>query len=362
MPDRESDLNPKKLLAELKKLKFKSKLQDNLSTELEKQKIAVIEAKDLLQRKSDELESVVKKLRLESKLRKNLSFEIEQQEAAAIKAREEALQKKSEIEEISSRLSRYLPSRLYDSIFSGEQGTEVTNKRKKLTFFFSDLVGFTKISDSLESEEVTNMLNYYLTEMSSIALKFKGTIDKFVGDAIVIYFGDENVTNVKTNALKCVHMAIEMQERMRTLEKKWASKYGLTEPLKMRVGINTGYCTVGNFGSKDRLDYTVIGGQVNLAARLESAAKPGRILVSFDTFSQICNDIECAELPPLKLKGIKEKVRVFEIDSGKKNTQEILKVETENADCRINIDQLSQQEFDELSKFVETVRRSMKNE
>jgi adenylate cyclase len=360
MPTSRSELNPEEMLVELKKLRFKSKLQDSLATELEREKLAVIEAKSLIQRKSNELESTVKKLKFESQLRRNLSSELERQEAAAVKAQEIALQKKSEIEDISSRLSRYLPSRLYDSIFSGEQQVEVSSKRKKLTFFFSDLVGFTRISDSLESEEVTDMLNYYLTEMASIALEFGGTIDKFVGDAIVIYFGDESESEVQENAFKCVSMAVAMQERMKGLERIWAPKYGLKDPLQMRVGINTGYCTVGNFGSKDRLDYTVIGGQVNLAARLESAARPGSILVSFDTFSQISGDIECIELEPATLKGIKEEVRVFEVCSNKKNTLRVLRIATENAECRINVDQLSGQEFEELMEFVENVRRSIK--
>ena len=143
------------------------------------------------------------------------------------------------------------------------------------------------------------MLNYYLNEMSSIALKFGGTIDKYVGDAIIVFFGDPETQGVQKDALNCVNMAITMQKRMKALENEWAQKFGLREPLQIRIGINTGYCTVGNFGSENRLDYTVIGGQVNLASRLESSANSGTILISFDTYSQIKDEVDCEEIDTL---------------------------------------------------------------
>ena len=233
------------------------------------------------------------------------------------------------------------------------------SKRKKLTVFFSDIVGFTSISDSLESEEITAMLNYYLTEMSVIALEHGGTIDKYVGDAIVIFFGDTASAGVKQDSLKCVTMAIAMQNRMRELEKQWAQKFGLREPLKIRVGVNTGYCTVGNFGSEDRLDYTVIGGQVNLASRLESIAKPGSILISFDTHSQVSEDIECIEVESVQVKGIKEEVRVFEVVLDGLNKTEMINMETENSQCSMNISRLGIKEIDQLAKFIEDARQQV---
>ena len=136
------------------------------------------------------LESEVKKLRLEAQLRKNLASEMQKQKEIAIEAQELALEKKNEIDAISNQLSKYLSPQLYQSIFSGDQQVDIDSKRKKLTVFFSDIVGFTNISDSLESEEITSMLNYYLTEMSKLALEFGGTIDKYIGDAILIFFGD----------------------------------------------------------------------------------------------------------------------------------------------------------------------------
>ena len=347
------------LQKELKKLQLQAKLQKNLSSELGRQKLVAIEATELASTKTKELEGMIKKLKLESQLRKNLSSEFERQKEIAVEAQELATEKKNEIEVISNQLSKYLSPQLYQSIFSGEQQVDIASKRKKLTVFFSDIVGFTSISDSLESEEITAMLNYYLTEMSVIALEHGGTIDKYVGDAIVIFFGDTDTAGVKQDALNCVNMAIAMQQKMRELEKQWAQKFGLREPLKIRVGVNTGYCTVGNFGSEDRLDYTVIGGQVNLASRLESIAKPGSILISFDTHSQVSEDIECIEVESVQVKGIKEEVRVFEVVLDGSNKTELLKFETDNSQCSMNISQLGIEEIDQLAKFIEDAKQQV---
>ena len=175
---------------------------------------------------------------------------------------------------------------VYDSIFSGKQEVMVASSRKKLTVFFSDIAGFTETADKLESEDLTKLLNHYLTEMSQIALKYGATIDKYVGDAIVIFFGDPETRGVKEDALACVKMAIAMRKRMLELGSVWRDS-GIENPLRVRIGINTGYCTVGNFGSEDRMDYTIIGGGVNLASRLESAATPGEILVSYATYAHV---------------------------------------------------------------------------
>jgi class 3 adenylate cyclase len=305
------------------------------------------------------LQAELRKLRLESKLRKNLSTELEKQKLVAVEAQREALTKTNELEEISQQLSKYLSPQLYQSIFSGKQHVHIESKRKKLTLFFSDLSGFTSISDSLESEEVTAMLNYYLTEMSRIALDYGGTIDKYVGDAIVIFFGDPETEGVKKDALNCVNMAIAMQKKMQELEGQWAKNFGLKQPLQMRIGINTGYCTVGNFGSENRLDYTVIGGQVNLASRLESISKPGSILVSFDTHSQVCDEVACVEVETVHVKGIREKVRVFEVilDGAKKEDR--LTFKTSNLECSMDIDNLEMDEVRELTEFIEAAQKNI---
>src|SRR5262245_18400384 len=115
------------------------------------------------------------------------------------------------LEALSSKLSKYLSPQIYESIFSGEQEVEISAKRKKLTIFFSDIAGFTETTENLESEELTDVLNHYLTEMSTISLAYASTIDKYIGDAMLLFFGDPLSRGVKEDAKACVMMAIAMQ-------------------------------------------------------------------------------------------------------------------------------------------------------
>ena len=164
----------------------------------------------------------------------------------------------------------------------------------------------------MESEDLTRLLNHYLTEMSEIAPSYGATIDKYVGDAIVIFFGDPETRGVKEDALACVEMAIAMQKRMRELHGVWRES-GIEKPLQCRIGINTGYCTVGNFGSEDRMDYTIVGGGVNLASRLEAAATPGEILMSYETYANVRHRIHCEERGHIPVKGIAYPVATYQV-------------------------------------------------
>ena len=213
------------------------------------------------------------------------------------------LEKNTMLESLSSKLSKYLSPQIYASIFSGEQSAEITSQRKKMTVFFSDIADFTESTDQLESEELTSLLNQYLTEMSKIALAFGATIDKFVGDAIMLFLGDPSTKGVKEDAVACVRMAIAMQRRMRELQIEWRDR-GMEHPFQLRIGINTGYCTVGNFGSEDRMDYTIVGNEVNLAARLQTHAELGGILVANETYSLVKGVIQAEEQSPITVKGI----------------------------------------------------------
>ena len=216
------------------------------------------------------------------------------------------------IEELTNKLSKYLSPQVYQSIFSGKQNVKIEAYRKKLTVFFSDIKGFTEITDRLEPEVLSSLLNSYLNEMSKIALKFGGTIDKFIGDAILIFFGDPESKGDKEDAKACVLMALEMRERMKYLRKLWEDQ-GISNPLDIRIGINTGYCNVGNFGSEDRLDYTIIGGEVNLASRLESSAEIGQILISHETYALIKKDIICEKKDEINVKGIAHKIQTYQV-------------------------------------------------
>jgi PAS domain S-box-containing protein len=230
-----------------------------------------------------------------------------------LKQREEDLtEKTAALEALSTKLAKYLAPQVYDSIFSGQQDAKIVSKRKKLTICFSDLVGFTELTDKMESEDLTQHLNHYLTEMSKIALQHGATIDKYVGDAIVMFFGDPATRGVKADALACVKMALAMQKRNAELADYWRAA-GIETPLRCRIGIHTGYCTVGNFGSEDRMDYTIVGGAVNLASRLEHEAPPGGVLLSYETYAHVSGDVMCEEKGHIRVKGIAYPVAIYRV-------------------------------------------------
>jgi class 3 adenylate cyclase len=227
-------------------------------------------------------------------------------------AAEVIAQKNKELESLSIKLSKYLSPQIYNSIFTGAQGVEIASSRKKLTIFFSDVVNFTETTDKLESEDLTNLLNRYLTEMSTIALEYGATIDKYIGDAIMVFFGDPETRGLKEDALACVRMAIAMVKRMRELRSEW-QELGAEKPFRVRIGINTGYCTVGNFGSQDRMDYTIIGNAVNLTARLQSHSEIDGILLGHETYSLVKQEISAEEQAPIKVKGFAEPIRCYKV-------------------------------------------------
>ena len=216
------------------------------------------------------------------------------------------------LEALSAKLSKYLSPQVYASIFTGERSVEIASTRKKLTVFFSDIAEFTSITDRLEPEEITSLLNHYLTEMSKIALTFGATIDKYVGDAMLLFFGDPETKGAKQDAEACVRMAIAMQRRLRELGREWQDA-GLQLSFHVRMAINTGYCTVGNFGSEDRMDYTIVGNEVNLASRLQSHAEPGDILITQETYSLVKDICPTEEQRPVHVRGIADPVRNYKI-------------------------------------------------
>ena len=221
--------------------------------------------------------------------------------------------KNRELELLSSKLAKYLSPQLYASIFSGKQEVALASRRKKLTVFFSDLAGFTELTEKLESEDLTALLNEYLTEMAKLALQHGATIDKYIGDAIMIFFGDPESGGVEADALACVRMAIAMQRRMGELAVTWRDR-GIETPLTCRIGIHTGYCTVGNFGSEDRMDYTIVGTPVNLASRLEHEAPPGGVLVSYETRALVKRAIRCRPHDAVTLRGFGHPVATFLVE------------------------------------------------
>jgi adenylate cyclase len=234
----------------------------------------------------------------------------------------------------------------------GQQDVKIVSKRKKLTVCFSDLVGFTEITDKMESEDLTQLLNQYLTEMSKIALQHGATIDKYVGDAIVMFFGDPTSLGVKNDALACVQMAIAMQSRVSELGQEWRNS-GIETPLRCRIGIHTGYCTVGNFGNEDRMDYTMIGGTVNLASRLEHEAPTGGVLISFETYALVKDEVRCEERGSVRVKGIAHPVATYEVVGPKPQSERL-----STAHLRVEIDAERMSE-EERKEAAEELRRAL---
>ena len=243
------------------------------------------------------------KLKLEARLRKSLSVELERQKGIVQAAKEEAEKQQQLLQKASDRLSKYLSPQICEQIFSDVEFDTGTG-RKKLTIFFSDIVNFTSITESMEAEELSGFLNFYLTNMCEIALKYGGTIDKFIGDSVMIFFGDPQSKGPEQDALACCNMGLEMLAFVEKNEELFKEQFNFPEKLEIRIGVHSGVCSVGNFGSDQRLDYTVIGRAVNVAARLEQAAPKNSMLFSNSTKSLLADTFQVSDSIEVKAKGI----------------------------------------------------------
>lgn len=228
------------------------------------------------------------------------------------KAHTEIQSQKERLEDLAHNLTKYLPHHVIHSIFTGQHKASVKTFRKKLSVFFSDIEGFTEFTDTTDPETLEQVLNEYFNTMSGIARKHEGNLDKIMGDAILIFFGDPESRGDKQDAIACVRMALEMQAAMRALRHKWKQQ-GLVNPIQTRMGIHTGFCTVGNFGSDDRLYYTIIGSTVNLANRIEGAAASNQIYISQETRALIQDEFATEPKGELKFKGIAYPVQVYRV-------------------------------------------------
>ncbi len=244
----------------------------------------------------------------EWKLKKEKEALLEQK----IRDQEIIEQKSVQLENLATRLAKYLSPQIYDSIFSETEDQSHTHVRKNLTILFSDIVQFTDLSDTLEPERLAVVINSYLSEMSTIAINCGGTVDKFIGDAIMVFFGDPETEGEVEDALRCVEMAIQMKKRVAELQKFW-KRSGVSDGLHIRMGIASGYCTVGNFGSDQRLDYTALGSPVNLAARLQSTADEDAILIDENTHNLIKDKVQCEHMGETIPKGFSRALNYYKV-------------------------------------------------
>lgn len=258
------------------------------------------------------------------------------------------------------KLARYLTPTVWKAVNEGREKS-LRTERKRVTVFFSDIRGFSTLSEELEAETLTELLNSYLTEMGKIVIKHKGTIDKFMGDAIMVIFGDSESAGVKADCLRSLAMAIDMRRKMKELQHTWYNQ-GIKKPLQIRMGINTGYCTVGSFGTSHYMDYTVLGTNVNLASRLESAAQPGEILISHETWSLIKDVVMCQDKGEIKVKGFSQPVKVYQVvdfrkDLGKQQT--FFEENAEGFSMHMDLDKIRNYDKDRVLEKLKLAMRQL---
>ena len=232
--------------------------------------------------------------------------------AALRRKRMQLAEARDQLDTAVGLISRYVPAEVASGILSGSEQPSEGHKRQKVTVFFSDIVGFTDLAEELEPEDLALVLNEYFTEMTATAERHQGTVDELQGDGLIILFGAPTHVSDRDHALDAVHMAAEMQEAIARLNDRWEDA-GITNRVTVRMGINTGVVTVGHFGSGGRMKYTVLGKHVNLAARIQAACEPGKVLMSHASWLLVRNDVEARPLGELEFKGIVRPVEVHEL-------------------------------------------------
>jgi adenylate cyclase len=218
--------------------------------------------------------------------------------------------------EIEGLFGRYVSPAVADRMMRDPTLVRLGGRKAVLTMFFSDIRGFTSMSETLPPDEVASLLQEYFTEMTGIVFKHGGTLDKFIGDAIMVFFGDP--VPMEDHAERAVWMSLEMREAMERLKDRWRSQGRRT--FDPGIGINTGEVFVGNTGSSRRVSYTVLGDHVNLAARLEANAKAAQILISratHDAIPGIESKFVVEPLPPIMVKGKAQPVEIYQVVSAR---------------------------------------------
>ncbi len=231
---------------------------------------------------------------------------------------------------ITNAFGQYLSPKVIDILVKNPDKLSLGGERREMTAYFSDVASFSSISEKLNPDQLVALLNEYLTEMTDIISKYDGTVDKFEGDAIIAFWGAP--LDQPDNALKCCLATIEMQNRMNEIRAKFEEE---GKPvLNVRMGINTGPMVVGNMGSQTRMDYTIMGDAVNLAARLEGANKYYNTytMISHYTYEKVKDEVEVRELDTIRVVGKKEPITVYELIETKGNLDDL----TSNLVCRYN--------------------------
>jgi adenylate cyclase len=204
---------------------------------------------------------------------------------------------------------RYLTDEVVASLLEQPEGLELGGKRRKLSILMADLRGFSGISERLPAEQIVRLLNGYLGAMAEVIIEHGGTIDEFIGDAILVLFGAPLPR--RDHARAAVACALQMQQTMARVNQRNAER-GLPE-VELGIGISSGDVVVGNIGSERRAKYGVVGHNVNLAARIESYTRGGQILVSESTKDEVGDELQVSSQFEVVPKGMQEAVRLFEV-------------------------------------------------
>jgi len=212
---------------------------------------------------------------------------------------------------IKQAFSHYLSKEVINELMDDPSRLKLGGERRNISVFFSDVRGFTNFSESHQPEEVVARLNEILTAQVGVVFKYNGTLDKFVGDELMAFFGAPGIQHKDDHPLVAVRVAVEIQETMQKLQAQWLKESN--DPLYIGIGINTGDMVVGNMGSAERMDFTVIGDNVNLAARLCSAAGKGEIIISGATYTLVKDHIEAVRLEPIMVKGKANPIEIYKV-------------------------------------------------
>jgi class 3 adenylate cyclase len=224
----------------------------------------------------------------------------------------QALEQERRLTIEKEKMGAYIPKQLVDEISRNrEQKLALGGKNVNLSILFSDIQGFTRLSENMASQQVISFLNTYMTAMTTIIEEEGGIIDKFIGDGIMAVFTPTSEDD--NHALRAVRAGMRMQTRLYSLRQEWATSRPELEGMQIRVGVNTGEVVSGNIGSETRMDYTVVGDNVNVASRLESVSRAGEVCISESTYRDVEGLIAATKLEPVYVKNRVQPVHVYTV-------------------------------------------------
>lgn len=249
------------------------------------------------------------KLRLQAGARVVALQEELEKQSAIIQEKNETLERHNQF--VREVFGRFVTDEVAQQLLDTPEGLKLGGEKRTVTVMMSDLRSFTPMSDKLDPNQVVTLLNIYLERMVDVIMKYRGTIDEFIGDAILVIFGAPVTEGPRKDAERALACAVEMQQAMAEVNEE-VMKLGMPR-LGMGIGLNTGEVVVGNIGSERRMKYSVVGSPVNLTARIESFTLGGQILISGTTLGHLGERAKVDGRLRVKVKGLEHAVSIFEV-------------------------------------------------